>query len=138
MYRWIIPLAVVWPMVAIGATLAVFGPPPRGALQLIGGAIGFLLVGVFSGWGLIYSLSQADALREQLAIVLFYLLVSPLAYALGIGAPFAIEAMPGVVLPPAVTYLVVFPIVVGLNGSLLLLGAIATGRWVGLYISRAI
>lgn len=135
-YRWIAPIAIIWPLLAIGFTLVVFGAPPAGVYELIGGIIGFLLIGIFSGWGLIYSLREADNERSQLVVIIFYVLAIPLAYALGVGSPFVLEALYGISVPVALNYLVIYPVLVGLYGSLLLLGALALGRLAGLYIGR--
>jgi hypothetical protein len=131
-YSWVIPIAIFWPALALGVTFVRRGTLPGDGEQIAAGTLGFLLVGVLSGLVLIFLLRRATERSGRIFVVVGYALATPFGYALGIVGPLALEAFPGAQLPGSIVYLVLFPLAIGLYGSLVPI----CGAAVGFLISR--
>lgn len=136
-YSWVIPIAIFWPALALGVTFVRFGTLPGDGEQIAAGTLGFLLVGVLSGFVLVFLLRRVMDRSGRIFVVVGYALATPFGYALGIVGPLALEAFPGARLPGSIDYLVLFPLAIGFYGSLLPICGAAVGFWVNRVRSRS-
>ncbi len=118
-YPLVIPIASIWPIVALGVTFARFGElPGNGEQEVAAAVLGFLLVGLLSGLVLISLLRRTASRSGSVFIVVGYVLAAPFGYVFGIVGPLALEAFGVAWLPNVVDYFLLFPLAVGLYGSL--------------------
>lgn len=117
-YARVVPIAVLWPLAALAVTFARFGELPEGGDQLAAAVLGFLLVGILSGLALIALLRRVGGRRGGLFVLGGYVLAAPLGYVFGIAGPLALEAFGTGQLADGVVYLLLFPLAIGLYGSL--------------------
>ncbi len=136
-YSWVIPIAIFWPALALGVTFVRFGTLPGDGEQIAAGTLGFLLVGVLSGFVLVFLLRRVMDRSGRIFVVVSYALATPFGYTLGIVGPLALEAFPGARLPGSIDYLVLFPLAIGFYGSLLPICGAAVGFWVNRVRSRS-
>ncbi len=136
-YSWVIPIAIFWPALALGVTFVRFGTLPGDGEQIAAGTLGFLLVGVLSGFVLVFLLRRVMDRSGRIFVVVGYALATPFGYTLGIVGPLALEAFPGARLPGSIDYLVLFPLAIGFYGSLLPICGAAVGFWVNRVRSRS-
>jgi hypothetical protein len=130
-YPWAILIAISWPLVALGVTFARFGEWPRDGEQVVAAVLGFLLVGALSGFVLISLLRRTRSRSGRIFLVGSYLLAAPFGYLLGIVGPLSLEAFGTAWLPRGIYYFLLFPLAVGLYGSLPLVCGAAVGFLIG-------
>ncbi len=131
-YSWVVPIAIFWPALALGVTFVRFSRLPGDGNQIAAGTLGFFLVGVLSGFVLVFLLRRAIDRSGRIFVVVGYALATPFGYVLGIVGPLALEVFPGARLPSSIVYLVFFPLAIGFYGSLVPI----CGAAVGFLISR--
>lgn len=117
-YARVVLIAGLWPLLALLVTFARFGGLPGGGDQLAAAVLGFLLVGILSGLVLISLLRRVGDRRGSVFVLGGYLLAAPLGYVSGIVGPLALEAFSPARTGDSVVYLVLFPLAIGLYGSL--------------------
>ncbi len=126
-YARVVPIAVLWPLVALAVTFARFGGLPGGGDQLATAVLGFLLVGILSGLVLVSLLRRVGERRGSAFVLGGYLLAAPLGYVFGIAGPLALEAFGPAQLGDGVVYFVLFPLAIGFYGSLPPIGGAGAG-----------
>jgi hypothetical protein len=131
-YSWIILIACFWLLIALGVTILRFGELPGGSEQIAAAVLGFLLVGLLSGFILISLLRRMDGNSGSVFVVVGYILAIPFGYGFGIVGPLALEAFGVAQLSAGIDYFLLFPLAISLYGSLPpVLGAV-----IGLLIGR--
>jgi hypothetical protein len=98
---------------------------------------GFFLVGVLSGSVLVFVLRRTASRPGRISGIIGYALAVPFGYLFGIVGPLPLEVFDVARLPDAVTYLILFPLAIGLYGSLPLIVGAVLGSWIGSAIGRA-
>jgi hypothetical protein len=137
-YLWVIPIACAWPAAAFGVTFARFGRLPVGdGYQNAAAVEGFFLVGVLSGSVLVFVLRRTASRPGRILGVAGYALAAPFGYLFGVLGPLPLEVFDVALLPNAVNYLILFPLAIGLYGSLPLIIGAVVGSWIGSAIGRA-
>ena len=127
----VILIAGLWPLVALGVTFVRFGELPGGGEQVAAAVLGFLLVGVLSGLVLISLLRRVESRWRSAFVLVGYFVAVPLGYAFGIVGPLALEAFVLARLPDGVVYFLLFPLAIGIYGSLALICGAAAGWPIG-------
>ncbi len=131
-YPLVIPIASIWPIVALGVTFARFGElPGNGEQEVAAAVLGFLLVGVLSGLVLISLLRRMASRSGSVFIVVGYVLAAPFGYVFGIVGPLTLEVFGGAQVPTSIDYFFLFPLAIGLYGSLPLVCGAAAGFLIG-------
>ena len=130
-YSRIIPIACFWPLVALGVTFLRFGQIPGDSEQIAAAMLGFLVVGLLSGFVLIFLLRRVSH-RGSVFIIVGYTLAAPFGYGFGILGPLALEAFGVGQQQDAIDYFLLFPLAISLYGSL----APICGAVVGLLVGR--
>ena len=110
-YPWVIAIAISWPLVALVMTFLRF-------VELAAALLGFLLVGVISGFVLISVLRRTRSRLGRVLIVAGYTLAAPFGYFFGIIGPLTLEAFGEEQLPSSLNYFLLIPLTIGLYGSL--------------------
>ncbi len=118
-YSWVTLVAIFWTALALGVTFVRFAALPGEGEQIAAGTLGFFLVGVLSGFVLIFLLRRVTDRLGRIFVVGGYALAMPFAYALGIVGPLALEAFPSTQQASSIDYFVFFPLAIGLYGSFL-------------------
>ena len=136
-YFLVIPIATFWPLVALGVTFARFGELPGDSEQVAAAVLGFLLVGVLSGFVLLSLLRRMASRQRSVFIVVGYALAAPLGYVFGIVGPLALEAFGVGWLPGGIDYFLLFPLAIGFYGSLPPICGAAVGLLIGRIIDRS-
>jgi hypothetical protein len=130
-YHWVVPIAISWPALSLGVTFARFGRLPGDGDQMAAAIFGFLLVGALSGFVLISLLRWVASRSGRISSGIGYALAMPFGYVFGILAPLTLEALSEPRLPSSIGYYVLFPLVIGLYGSLPPICGAAVGSLVG-------
>ncbi len=130
-YSLVIPIASFWPIVALGVTFARFGELPGDSEQVAAAVLGFLLVGVLSGLVLISLLRRMASRSGSVLVVVGYVLAAPFGYVFGIVGPLILEAFGVTWLPDGINYFLLFPLAIGLYGSLPPICGAAAGLLIG-------
>ncbi len=130
-YSLVIPIASFWPIVALGVTFARFGELPGNSEQVAAAVLGFLLVGVLSGLVLISLLRRMVSRSGSVFVVVGYVLAAPFGYVFGIVGPLALEGFGVTWLPDGINYFLLFPLAIGLYGSLPPVCGAAAGVLIG-------
>jgi hypothetical protein len=117
--------ATAWVAFALAVNLLRFGRVPGSAREVAGGLLGFALLGAIAGWRLSVLLDRSGDSRRRTGAVVGHVIAAPLGYLLGVAAPLALEVAGPI--PATVQYLVVFPLLIGIVGSLPVLG----GQYLG-------
>jgi|SRR5829696_531129 len=90
-YSQIILIACFWQLIALGVTFLRFGQLPGDSKQIAAAMLGFLLVGLLSGFVLIFLLRQTVSHRGSVFIIVGYILAAPFGYGFGIVGPLALN-----------------------------------------------
>ncbi len=136
-YARVILIAGLWPLVALGVTFMRYGELPGGGEQIAAAVLGFLLVGVLSGLVLMSLLRRVQSRWRSAFVLVGYFVAAPLGYLGGIAGPLALEAFDLARLPDGVIYLLLFPLVIGLYGSLPLICGAAAGWLISRIMDRS-
>lgn len=99
--------------------------------------LGFLLVGVLSGFVLLSLLRRMASRQRSVFIVVGYALAAPLGYVFGIVGPLALEAFGVGWLPGDIDYFLLFPLAIGFYGSLPPICGAAVGLLIGRISDRS-
>src|SRR5215210_4068514 len=86
--------------------------------QIAAALLGFLLVGVISGFVLISVVRRTRSRLGRVLIVAGYTLAAPFGYFFGIIGPLTLEAFGEEQLPSSLNYFLLIPLTIGLYGSL--------------------
>jgi hypothetical protein len=86
--------------------------------QIAAALLGFLLVGVISGFVLTFVLRRTRSRLGRVLIVAGYTLAAPFGYFFGIVGPLTLEAFGEEQLPSSLNYFLLIPLTIGLYGSL--------------------
>ncbi len=127
----VIPIAALWPIVALGVTFARFGELPGDSKQVAAAVLGFLFVGVLSGFVLISMLRRMASRQRSVFIVIGYALAAPFGYVSGIVGPLALEAFSVGWLPEVIYYFLLLPLAIAFYGSLPPICGAAAGLLIG-------
>lgn len=103
---------------ALGVTFLRFGQLPGDSEQITAAMLGFLLVGLLSGFVLIFLLRRMVSHRGSVFVVVGYILAAPFGYGFGIVGPLALEAFGVAHQHDAIDYFLLFPLAISLYGSL--------------------
>ena len=117
-YSWVVAAAASWPVVALVVTFLRFGELPGDGEQVAAALLGFILVGAISGLVLISVLRRTTSRSGKVPVVAGYVLAAPFGYVLGIVGPLTLEVFGGARLPSSVDYFLLFPLTIGLYGSM--------------------
>ena len=93
--------------------------------------LGFLLVGILSGLVLLFLLRWVGGRQGTVFVLGGYVLAVPLGYLFGIAGPLALEALAPAGPGDGVVYFLLFPLAIGLYGSLPPISGAAVGWLVG-------
>ena len=129
-YPWVLAIAISWPLVALVVTFLRFGELPDGE-QIAAALLGFLLVGVISGLVLISVLRRTRSRLGRVLVIAGYTLAAPFGYVFGIVGPLTLEVFGGAQVPTSIDYFFLFPLAIGLYGSLPLVCGAAAGFLIG-------
>ncbi len=116
-YLWVIAIAIAWALVALVVTFLRFGELPGDGGQIAIALLGFLLVGAISGLVLISALKRTARRLGRMLLVVGYALAAPFGYVFGIVGPLALEVFGGAQLPGGIDYFLLYPLAIGLYGS---------------------
>ena len=130
-YPWVILIAISWLLVALVVTFLRFDELPGGGEQIAAALLGFLLVGVISGLVLISVLRRTRSRLGRVLVIVGYTLAAPFGYVFGVVGPLTLEVFSGAQLPSSLDYFLLFPLAIGLYGSLPLVCGAAVGFLIG-------
>ena len=116
-YPWVIAIAISWALVALVVTFLRFGELPGDGEQIVIALLGFLLVGAISGLVLISVLRRTARRSGRMLIIAYYTLAAPFGYVFGIVGPLTLEVFGGAQLPGSIDYFLLYPLAIGLYGS---------------------
>ena len=116
-YPWVIAIIISWPLVALVMTFLRFGELPGDGEQIAAALIGYLLVGAISGVVLISVLSRTTSGLGRVLVIAGYTLGVPFGYFSGIVGPLTLEMFGKAQLPSSLGYFLLFPLAIGLYGS---------------------
>lgn len=116
-YPWVLAITISWPFVALVVTFLRFGELPGDGEQIATALLGFLLVGAISGLVLISVLKLTARLSGRVLVIAGYTLSAPFGYVFGIIGPLTLEVLGGAQLPSSIDYFLLFPLAIGLYGS---------------------
>ncbi len=122
-----IAIAISWPLVALVMTFLRFGELPGDGKQIAAALLGFLLVGVISGFVLTFVLRRTSSRLGRVLIVAGYTLAALFGYFFGIVGPLTLEAFGEEQLPSSLNYFLLIPLTIGLYGSILPICAVLIG-----------
>ena len=117
-YPWVIAIAISWALVALVVTFLRFGELPGGGEQIVTALLGFLLVGAISGLVLISLLRRTARRSGRMLVIAGYTLAAPFGYVFGIVGPLTLEGLGGAQLPRGIDFFLLFPLAIGLYGSI--------------------
>jgi len=95
-----------------------FGELPGDGEQIAAPLLGFLLVGVISGFVLISVLRQTRSRLGRVLVIAGYTLAASFGYFFGIVGPLTLEVFGEEQLPSSLDYFLLIPLTIGLYGSL--------------------
>ncbi len=130
-YPWVLAIAISWPLVALVVTFLRFGELPGDGEQIAAALLGFLLVGVISGLVLISVLRRTRSRLGRVLVTAGYTLAAPFGYVFGVVGPLTLEVFGGAQVPTSIDYFLLFPLAIGLYGSLPLVCGAAAGFLIG-------
>lgn len=117
-YHWVFAITFSWPLAALVVTLLRFGELPEDGEQIAAALLGFLLVGAISGLVLISVLRRTTRRLGRVLVIAGYTLAAPFGYVFGIVGPLTLEVFSMAQLPSSIDYFLLFPLTIGLYGSL--------------------
>ena len=130
-YPWVLAIAISWPLAAFVVTFLRFGELPDDGEQIAAALLGFLLVGVITGLVLISVLRRTRSRLGRVLVIAGYTLAAPFGYVFGIVGPLTLEVFGGAQVPTSIDYFFLFPLAIGLYGSLPLVCGAAAGFLIG-------
>jgi hypothetical protein len=130
-YPGVLAIAISWLLVAFVVTFLRFGELPGDGEQTAAALLGFLLVGVISGLVLISVLRRTRSRLGRVLVIAGYTLAAPFGYVFGIVGPLTLEVFGGAQVPTSIDYFLLFPLAIGLYGSLPLVCGAAAGFLIG-------
>lgn len=130
-YPGVLAIAISWPLVAFVVTFLRFGELPGDGEQIAAALLGFLLVGVISGLVLISVLRRTRSRLGRVLVIVGYTLAAPFGYVFGIVGPLTLEVFGGAQVPTSIDYFLLFPLAIGLYGSVPLVCGAAAGFLIG-------
>lgn len=116
-YPWVLAIAISWALVALVVTLLRFGELPGDGEQIVTALLGFFLVGAISGVVLISLLRRTARRSGRMLLIAGYTLAAPFGYVFGIVGPLTLEVLGGAQLPSSIDYFLIYPLAIGLYGS---------------------
>ncbi len=116
-YLWVVAITIAWALVALVVTFLRFGELPGDGEQIVIALLGFLLVGAISGLVLISVLRRTARRSERMLLIAGYALAAPFGYVFGIVGPLTLEVFGGAQLPGSIDYFLLYPLAIGLYGS---------------------
>jgi hypothetical protein len=116
-YPWVIAIAISWPLVGLVMTYLRFGELPGDGEQIAAALLGYLLVGVISGFALVSVLRRTRSRLGRVLVIAGYTLGAPFGYFFGVVGPLTLEVFSGAQLSSSVDYFLLFPLAIGLYGS---------------------
>ncbi len=116
-YPWVIAITISWALVALIVTFLRFGELPGNGEQIVTALLGFLLVGAISGLVLISLLRRTVRRSGRMLVIVGYTLAAPFGYVFGIVGPLTLEGLGGAQLPSGIDYFLLYPLAIGLYGS---------------------
>jgi hypothetical protein len=116
-YLWVIAITNAWALVALVVTFLRFGELPGDGEQIVIALLGFLLVGAISGLVLISVLRRTARRSGRMLLIAGYALAAPFGYVFGIVGPLTLEVFGGAQLPGSIDYFLLYPLAIGLYGS---------------------
>ncbi len=116
-YPWILAFAIFWALVALVVTFLRFGELPGDSEQIFTALLGFFLAGAISGLVLISLLRRTSRRSGKMLVIVGYTLAAPFGYAFGIVGPLTLEGLGRAQLPSSIDYFLLYPLAIGLYGS---------------------
>ena len=116
-YLWVIAITIAWALVALVVTFLRFGELPGNGEQVAAALIGFILVGVISGLVLISVLRRTARRSGKMLLIAGYTLAAPFGYVFSIVGPLTLEVFGEAQLPGSIDYFLLYPLAIGLYGS---------------------
>ena len=116
-YLWVTAITISWALVALVVTFLRFGELPGDGEQIVIALLGFLLVGAISGLVLISVLRRTARRSGRMLLIAGYTLAAPFGYVFGIVGPLTLEVFGGAQLPGSIDYFLLYPLAIGLYGS---------------------
>ena len=137
-YPWVIAITISWALVALVVTFLRFGELPGNGEQIVTALLGFLLVGAISGLVLLSVLRRTARRSGRMLVIASYTLAAPFGYVFGILGPLTLEVFGGAQLPSSVDYILLYPLAIGLYGSVPPICGALIGLLVGRITERGI
>ena len=116
-YPWVLAIAISWALVALVVTFLRFGEFPGDGEQIVIALLGFFFVGAISGLLLVSLLRRTARRSGRMLVIAGYTLAAPFGYLFGIVGPLTLEGFGGVQLPSSIDYFLLYPLAIGLYGS---------------------
>ena len=116
-YLWVIAITIAWALVALVVTFLRFGELPGDGEQIVIALLGFLLVGAISGLVLISVLRRTARRSGRMLLIAGYTLAAPFGYVFSIVGPLTLEVFGEAQLPGSIDYFLLYPLAIGLYGS---------------------
>jgi len=116
-YPWVIAITISWALVALVVTFLRFGELPGDGEQIVTALLGFLLVGAISGLVLISLLKRMARRSGRMLVIACYTLAAPFGYVFGTVGPLTLEVFGEAQLPNSIDYFLLYPLAIGLYGS---------------------
>jgi hypothetical protein len=116
-YLWVTAITISWALVALVVTFLRFGELPGDGEQIVIALLGFLLVGAISGLVLISVLRRTARRSGKMLLIAGYTLAAPFGYVFSIVGPLTLEVFGEAQLPGSIDYFLLYPLAIGLYGS---------------------
>ena len=116
-YLWVTAITIAWALVALVVTFLRFGELPGDGEQIVIALLGFLLVGAISGLVLISVLRRTARRSGKMLLIAGYTLAAPFGYVFSIVGPLTLEVFGEAQLPGSIDYFLLYPLAIGLYGS---------------------
>jgi hypothetical protein len=116
-YLWVTAITISWALVALVVTFLRFGELPGDDEQIVIALLGFLLVGAISGLVLISVLRRTARRSGKMLLIAGYTLAAPFGYVFSIVGPLTLEVFGEAQLPGSIDYFLLYPLAIGLYGS---------------------
>ena len=117
-YPRVIAITIFWPLAALVVTFLRFGELPGDSEQTAAALLGFLLGGLISGIVLISVLRRTTNRLGKVLVIGGYTLAAPFGYVFGIAGPLTLEVFGKARFSSSIDYFLLFPLTIGLYGSL--------------------
>lgn len=107
-----------WIVFGIGITLLRVGYFPLDIFETFGAILGFLFVGLLSGFLLFKQLHHSLRRFHKKFFLFSYISSLPLMYLLALGGTLTLEILPILSLPKILTFLILIPLAMGIWGTI--------------------